>query len=156
MVRNFIESGRIWIVAVIGLLALNVTVCAVTVVAATKDPVASAVEPDYYQRAVEWDQTRAAWPPPDRVGWSLRAEQTADGRVVFDLGLTDHTGAAGRLEARHAGDTLETVSAPLAVRPDGRLVWNAADVSPGMWTVTLWIERDGVRATDTLRLMIEG
>ena len=49
-------SGRKWPFIIIGLLLLNVTVCAVTVTLSLRNP--AAVEPDYYQRGLDWDAAR--------------------------------------------------------------------------------------------------
>jgi hypothetical protein len=51
-------SGAKWPVIIIGLLLLNVTVCAVTVTLSLRNP--AAVEPDYYNKAMNWDEHRAA------------------------------------------------------------------------------------------------
>ncbi|MEL6330049.1 MAG: hypothetical protein AAFR38_10320 [Planctomycetota bacterium] len=51
------QSGRRWIFMIVGLLLLNVSVCAITVVSALRHP--AQVEPDYYERAINWDRDRA-------------------------------------------------------------------------------------------------
>lgn len=51
-------SGRKWPLLVVGLLSLNVCVCALTVAAATRSP--AVVEPDYYKKALDWDAHRAS------------------------------------------------------------------------------------------------
>lgn len=50
-------SGFQWPLMVVGLLGLNICICAVTITAATKTK--PEVEPDYYRRALQWDEHRA-------------------------------------------------------------------------------------------------
>lgn len=68
------RRGLQWPALIIGMLVLNMGVCAVTIVAAvrTNPP----VEPDYYQRALEWDQHRPDAAPSDPA----RAGSSRDGR----------------------------------------------------------------------------
>ncbi|MEM7629128.1 MAG: FixH family protein [Planctomycetota bacterium] len=83
-------SGRHWPLVVVGLLGLNVSVCATTVYFATRDgPVA--VEPDYYQRAMDWDARRAATPDVSARGWATDVE-SVDGTAL--VRLTDAQGDA--------------------------------------------------------------
>ena len=50
-------SGRFWPLFVVGLLALNVGVCAMTVTASIRNP--AQVESGYYEKAANWDEHRA-------------------------------------------------------------------------------------------------
>ncbi len=160
MIRRLIESGRIWALAVVGLLALNVGVCAVTVVAATSDPVASAVEPDYYQKAVDWDVERALWPTPDKLGWVVRVESRESAGVIVEI--TDRSdgsrvlGVRGRVVARHAGERMEVREATLTGGDGGALIWTPGETDAGQWTLTLWLGRGQDRAWLTRTVMIGG
>lgn len=160
MLRRFIESGKVWVLAVVALLLLNVGVCAVTVIAATSDPVAAAVEPDYYQRAVDWDRSRAQWPPPSKPGWSLQTRDLGHGAI--EVLVTDAaTGAPvpdlrGRIEGAHAGESLITLDSELQPGTGGRLIWKPDGLTPGMWTLKIWLEGGGRRAHDSQRIMIGG
>lgn len=51
------SRGLQWPAMIIGLLGLNVGICAVTIISAARHP--AHIEPDYYERAVNWDQIRA-------------------------------------------------------------------------------------------------
>jgi predicted cobalt transporter CbtA len=56
-------SGIQWPVMIVGLLGLNIVVCAITITAATTNP--AIIEPDYYEKAVNWDEHRGiATPTP--------------------------------------------------------------------------------------------
>jgi hypothetical protein len=81
----------IWPVIIISLLGLNMTICAITVYAATRNPAAVTVEPDYYRKAVEWDSSRQIWSKPEEAGWDL----TASARIEDDRGLI-HLMISGR------------------------------------------------------------
>ena len=48
--------GLQWPAFVIGLLLLNVSICAFTAISAIRNP--AEIEPDYYDRALRWDETR--------------------------------------------------------------------------------------------------
>jgi len=54
-----------WPLIVIGLLLGHMAIMFVAVVLATRDRASSAVIPDYYQKAVDWDRTHAS---PVRLG----------------------------------------------------------------------------------------
>jgi len=55
------SRGLKWPVLIIGLLALNIGVCLVTVIAATANP--PIIEPDYYEKGLKWDEQRDASGP---------------------------------------------------------------------------------------------
>lgn len=50
--------GLQWPIFIVALLGLNVLVCTITIVSAVRNP--AEIEPDYYDRALNWDETRAA------------------------------------------------------------------------------------------------
>ncbi|MEQ8843691.1 MAG: FixH family protein [Phycisphaerales bacterium] len=76
-----VRTGRSWVwpLAVVGALAVSLTVCAITVVAAVSDP-SYAIEDDYYQKAVDWDDRRALQAASDQLGWNAN--------VSIDLAAT--------------------------------------------------------------------
>lgn len=99
------RGGWIWPAIVIGLLSMQVGICGVSVYLATSDS-SFAIEPDYYRKAVHWDQTRAAQRAGAALGWRMRltVEPRCDefGRRLVDLSLVDSGGAAlegARVEA---------------------------------------------------------
>lgn len=55
-VREKPGRGLQWPAIIIGLLGLNVGVCAVTLTAALRSP--AEIEPDYYDQALNWDEHR--------------------------------------------------------------------------------------------------
>lgn len=50
--------GLRWPIMIVSLLGLNVSICAITVVSAIRNP--AQIEPDYYQQSLKWDEQRAA------------------------------------------------------------------------------------------------
>jgi nitrogen fixation protein FixH len=67
-----------WPLIIVGLLAAHVTGMVFAVVIATTDR-SFVVLPNYYQRALEWDERKAATIATEHLGWqrSLRIEPTA-------------------------------------------------------------------------------
>lgn len=59
----------LWPAVVVALLGGHITICLVAVALATGDP-SVAIEPDYYQKAVDWDKTQLAKLASDQLGWS--------------------------------------------------------------------------------------
>ncbi|MEM7754957.1 MAG: FixH family protein [Planctomycetota bacterium] len=49
-------SGIQWPIFIISLLGMNVIVVAITIVSAVRNP--AHVEPDYYNKALNWDESR--------------------------------------------------------------------------------------------------
>jgi len=150
---GFFAKGLQWPAAIVGMLLLNVGVCAVTVTAALRDPASSAVESDYYRKAVDWDADRAAWSPLERVGWTARA-RLVGGRLRVEV--TDRNGDPvtlehGRAEVFHRADPGARVGTAL----DG---FGFAEVAPeraGFWTVRVWLESGGVKSAGELELRVE-
>jgi len=78
-----------WIGGIVLLLGVNV-VAGVVLIAAAGGDTARRVVPDYYQRAVAWDQTMAANETSARLGWQITA--TPAGRAL-EVTVRDHVGA---------------------------------------------------------------
>ncbi|MDP1663064.1 MAG: FixH family protein [Phycisphaerales bacterium] len=72
--RDTSGSGKGWPAMIIGLLSLNVCIVAVTVVCATRDA-SFAIEPDYYQKAVEWDRSARERDRGVALGWGVSVER---------------------------------------------------------------------------------
>lgn len=138
------KEGSFWPFAIFGLLGLNVIICGITVYAATRNPEARAVEPDYYQKALNWDLNRTAWHTPEQMGLATTAsivQHEGRGRVIIQIrGTLD----AQRLESTmfHAGRAAERYEVTLlrtARDPDG---WNTYEAwlpakHKGMWEVRI-------------------
>lgn len=59
-----------WPMLVVGLISINMVVVGITIYLATGRGAAS-VEPDYYHKATQWDQTAQRKAASDRLGWSM-------------------------------------------------------------------------------------
>jgi nitrogen fixation protein FixH len=151
---NAKTRGRAWPFAIAGILIAGVAANVGFVVLASSDP-AAAVEPDYYRKAVAWDDEMAQQQRNIALGWSARA--------ALRLGVG---GAPGRLElilADSAGRPLAgaTVSAlvmhnaraadvqELSLRDEGsgRYAARVAADRGGIWEVRLTVERGAQRFT---------
>jgi len=79
------RAGMQWPALVVGMLVLNMGICAVTIVAAVRTN--PAVVPDYYQKALDWDEHRpdadarrgASNPASQRTSPDPRQTATDDG-----------------------------------------------------------------------------
>ena len=82
------SSGRMWPVFIVGLLSMNASIVAVTVYLAVRDK-SVATEPDYYAKALAYNDTIQLRESSAKLGW--KAEPTfrpgADGRSI-DLVVT--------------------------------------------------------------------
>lgn len=90
-------ASRFWPFAIVGLLVLNAVIVGITVVLARSG--APAVEQDYYQRAVRWDEYAALRQASTALGWqarmTLELERTAassESDGTLRLQLTDRAG----------------------------------------------------------------
>jgi len=105
-----IRTGRfsVWPGLIFVLLGFNVVIVAVTVVAAVRT--ASPVEPDYYTKALHWDESQQQATRNAALGWHvipLRGRD-ANGAMRLVLRITDGTGrplrAATTVAAEPAGE----------------------------------------------------
>ncbi|MDX2192472.1 MAG: FixH family protein [Gemmatimonadales bacterium] len=120
------SRGLGWPTAIVAVLALTVGANIWVIRLATNDPT-FAIEPDYYRKAVRWDDTQAQRARNARLGWSLEPvlhAATAGGPAELVVRLADPAGqpvrgAALRVTARHNAHRDAGVAATLAEQPDG-------------------------------------
>ena len=89
-------AAIVWPGLVIGLLAMQVLMCLIAFSFATGDP-SHAIEPDYYKKALNWDQTQAQKRAMAALGWSVAVSQVElrpTGERVLRFALHDKRGAA--------------------------------------------------------------
>lgn len=88
------KRGR-WPWIIVGLLGGHVLLMVVAVTIATHDR-SFAVVPNYYQRALNWDQTQAEKRASEKLGWHVRVEASSQvdpiGRRTVSFVLTDADG----------------------------------------------------------------
>lgn len=142
-----IPAKIVWPAFVVGILSVSLVVCAITVVAATSDP-SYAVESDYYEKAISWDESARLRAESEALGWMAEVAVTARERgarqLEVRLSLRDGApadGAAIRALAFHharRGDARE-----IGLEPLGGGVYRGA-LGPGragLWQVRLRAER---------------
>ncbi len=140
------RAGRPWIwpLAVVGMLSVSMTVCAITVIAAVGDP-SYAIEDDYYQKAVDWDHSREVEIASGRLGWQADATlTTGDGLLTVTIDDADGapvTDALVRAMVFHharRGDAQELV---LRAQGNGRYTAVLNRPREGQWQVRIRASR---------------
>ena len=121
---------------------------------ATDDP-GFAVEQDYYQKAVAWDDHQAQSAENTRLGWNLTLETRTVGRdVQLVAKLTDDRGhalpnAKVRVDAFANARAGHIVSADLSTGPDGKLHGKLPLVRVGgVHDVACWLESATAEAAE--------
>ena len=134
------KKGAVWPYLIVGALALHVVVSLVVVFFATTDA-SYAVEEDYYQKAIDWDQKRAQDRTNASLGW----------RFEFEVAPPEKPGDQPRLEVtlrNEAGDPLTgatvTVEAFHNSRSDDILRASLLEIDePGVYRATLPMQHNG-------------
>jgi nitrogen fixation protein FixH len=119
-----------------------------------------AVEQDYYQKALHWDDTMRQEAANAALGWSVAAtlDRTAgpgQARVralVSDRAGRPVRGARVALEAFHNARASRIFSAVLGPEPRGGYAATLPLDRPGLWELRLRVERDGEVFTRTVDL----
>lgn len=133
------KPGSLWPPIIAGALAFHVISSLVVVYVATSDP-SYAVEDDYYQKAVAWDEKRAQDRTNEDLDWSLEFKVTPPEKPgdqpTLDLTLLDAddeplVGAAISVEAFHNARGDDIVRDVLT------------DVGDGVYSATPQMNRDG-------------
>lgn len=83
-----------WPLMVVGLIGGNMTLVGVTVYFATNDP-SAAVEPDYYRKAVAWDDKARERSESERLGWSIDVRLRGGEQVEFTINDRDGRPVSG-------------------------------------------------------------
>jgi hypothetical protein len=140
-----------WALVPVALLLCSALGVGSMAIVAVRDP-HFATEPDYYQKAIRWDQSRAQAANNSRLGYMVKVPPAlrfdAQGHATLDLTLSDGRGqpvSGARLEARafanaFSGELLQIVfeeraaghySAKLTVRHAGQWVFEVAGDANG-------------------------
>jgi len=92
-----LKSGGRWPFIILGLLSAHVLLMLVAVTIAIHDPSFS-VEPNYYQKGLSWDESRAQLRASEKLGWQVHVEASESvdplGRRAVSFVLTDSAGKA--------------------------------------------------------------
>ena len=146
------KKGWTWPIAVAALLAAGVGANVALMMFAIDDPSFS-VEPDYYEKAVNWDRHEAIVRASDALGWTAAIEVApADiltGRAKVTVRLLDRDrrpvdGASISLEAFHNARASRIVKGTFAEGADHLYAAELPIRKPGLWEFRL----EATRGTD--------
>jgi len=129
----------------------------IALVVTTSRDASFAVEPDYYAKALAWDETMAQLARNEALGWSLGlgVEPTGErGRMTVTARLTDSagaplTGARIAIEALHNARASRVLTAALEPRSLGYATVMPL-ARPGLWEFRVRVTRGPDAFTATL------
>jgi nitrogen fixation protein FixH len=127
-----------WKYVVIGLLGLNFAIVAVTVILAGNEDRATP-EPDYYAKAMHWDDHQRQLTRNRDLGWKISwdgGEFSPGGERVIRVGIMDSKGEA-------IVDATVSVTIYHNAASNNRLAGTAVAESPGVYKVQLPAPRGG-------------
>jgi nitrogen fixation protein FixH len=150
-------SGRWWPVFIVALLLGGVGANIGLMLVATRDA-SFAVEPDYYQKALHWDETMAQEARNEALGWTATVsfERAArPGEVTLTARVNDRAGRAIEgarvaVETFHSARARRVLTAALGPGAPGQYSAALPLDRPGLWEVRLRVERGGQVFTRTL------
>ncbi|MFO0838483.1 MAG: FixH family protein [Phycisphaerae bacterium] len=138
-----------WPAIIAGLIVFQLAASATLIVFATSDTT-FAVEPDYYQKAVHWDQISAAHRAGEALGWKLAfsvdSQADALGRRALDCELSNPAGepiagAAVELTAFHYAHASEPLKISLSEGAAGHYGAALPLSRPGVWEFRFAVRR---------------
>jgi nitrogen fixation protein FixH len=162
-----VKKGAVWPYLIAGALALHVVVSLIVVFVATSDP-SYAVEENYYQKALAWDDKREQDRTNDALGWhvdfSVNPPERRGDQPTLEVCIRDEADlplneAAVSVETFHnsrGGDILharlEATDTPGVYRATLPMAHN------GRWELRFTIDQNGRRFThaETRHLYVEG
>jgi nitrogen fixation protein FixH len=142
--------GRAWLwpAGLAALLVAGVGANVAFMVVATRDP-SFAVEPDYYRKALAWDEAMAQEARNEALGWGVSVAAMPGGRrghLTLQAAVTDRAGAAVAgaavsVEAMHGARASRIVAAALAEQAPGRYAAELPLGRAGLWELRLRVVR---------------
>ena len=147
---------RYWPVAVVVLVGAAFCANMLLLYLATSDP-SFGVEPDYYAKALAWDEQRAQLARNARLGWNLDLQihpAGPDGAqrvevLLADAADTPIADAAVRLTAFHNARSVDLAEVELQPRGDGRYEGDLRFHRPGLWEFRFEARRGDAVFTET-------
>lgn len=154
--RPAIPAHILWPGMVVTILLMSVLAHVIFILKASQDNGAQ-IEEDYYKQAVGWDAQHALQVQSDALRWEATFDLTgaAGGSVEVQLHGADGApveGLRGALSARHASQAhpQEAALEPVPGAP-GRYRAPVVLGRPGLWDLTLDVERGAERFIHTAR-----
>lgn len=137
------KNGAWFPYMLIALLLISVGANVYLLVRATNDP-SFAVEPDYYQKAVDWDEHQEARVASERLGWSAEVEASRDGVLVRleDAAGIPVEGAKVDVVAFHNARAGDRRRARLSEEGKGVYRMDGPFERPGLWEIRISAVRD--------------
>ncbi len=145
------KKGAYWAFAPVVLLGFLMSIVVTMVLISTNDP-NFAVEPDYYQKAVDWDKKRAQDAENERLGWKVVWDfqvapiKGGDSHVriqLADRAGTAIVGAVVSVEAFHNAHAANIQRLPLRDLGEGRYEAALRLQYPGVWEFRLLVNHHG-------------
>mgnify|MGYP001555754167 CR=1 FL=1 len=152
-----------WGSLVVGMLTLQVILGVVAITLATSDQ-SAAVIPDYYNKALAWDEQRAQREASQSLNWQLEFVETNYGKVGSGLQINIRNEQnqpvqiqSGSVQLYRHARAADVVVAPIAKADDGIIEVASCFPHLGVWQVELdVIDRDGNRFVESRRMDIVG
>lgn len=148
------KPGLGWPIAIVSLLGMNMSIVAITTYFATNSKT-STVVPDYYTKAVHWDDTAKQVATNRTLGWIVAINvqprsSGLSGQLV--VRLTDASGTSIRAaivhaEAFHESDSTKRLSGVLSMTSDGVYAGSFPIERAGRWRVHVVVDAVGMRFT---------
>jgi nitrogen fixation protein FixH len=145
-------SGKHWPVIIVALLLGNVTAVMV-LIGSSRAGESHHVVPDYYEKAVAWDQTMAQERANLDLGWSVEVTPGTGGELVLtvrDRAGAPVEGATIQIDGFHRANASSIVRALAADRGEGRYVALLPIARAGLWQLELTATRGPAVFTRTL------
>ena len=161
------KPGALWPWVIGGALVLHVVVSLGVVFFATSDA-SYAVEEDYYQKAINWDEKRAQDRTNDELGWSLTFAAappvTPGEKPGIDVHLADAAGeplagARVALETFHKARSEDIIRMTIDPSDEAGLYKASPPMRHnGLWELRFTVElgNDRFTHTETRHLFVEG
>ena len=119
------------------------------------------IEPDYYAKAVHFDEHQAQARESHRLGWVLDVQPQPDARgalisvVLRDRNQQPMPGAAVRATAFHNARSNQIRELEFRDEGDGRYSQRLAPFRPGLWEFRFEVQRRSERFLEVKRLSLE-
>jgi nitrogen fixation protein FixH len=154
---------RLWPGLVYLLLGMNAGIVGVTMYFASADP-SFFIEPDYYQKAVDWDQTIRQREANAQLGWTIEVTEAEDehgGRGAWSAHIIDRSGNAVEsanveVTAFHSLRAAERHRETLVEAAPGHYASSKRLSMPGLWQFQFTVLRGHHRCTHSLEYHARG
>lgn len=136
-------SGKHWPFIIVGLLLGNAT-AVMLLIGFSGAGESHHVVPDYYEKAVAWDQTMAQERANLALGWSVEVSAGSPGELILTVRDRDGApveGASIQIDAFHRAQASATVRARAADSGQGRYVARFPVERGGLWQLELTATR---------------